>query len=320
MGLRHIGAGDPLPTLPSSARKSIQNRMSSGVLTLPELQLEPLVRAYAQARARQRLQASFAGAILVVFLIASFFLAEVRPTVLIQHADRMTDYIARIFHLENHQPVWSDPREWFWGFSKWTKLIGETITIAYLGTALGALGAYLQSFFAAENLVSNRLAMYGVRRFLEFCRTVPELVFALLFVAAFGLGPLPGILAITIHTLGALGKQCSEVVENADMKTFEGVVAAGGSWVEAVRFAIVPQVMSNFASYGLLRFEINVRESAILGFVGAGGIGADLLVAVRRFYYSDVSAIVLMIIATVAILDLIAEQIRHRLIGGGHDR
>jgi phosphonate transport system permease protein len=115
--------------------------------------------------------------------------------------------------------------------------------------------------------------------------------------------------------LGALGKQFSEVVENADMKPFEGVTAAGSTWAEAVRFAILPQVLSNFASYGLLRFEINVRESAILGMVGAGGIGQELLVAVRRFYYSDVSAIVLMIIVTVAIIDMITGVVRHRLIG-----
>src|SRR5262249_23635087 len=109
--------------------------------------------------------------------------------------------------------------------------------------------------------------------------------------------------------------QFSEVVENADMKPFEGVAAAGSTWAEGVRFAILPQVLSNFASYSLLRFEINVRESAILGMVGAGGIGQELLVAVRRFYYSDVSAIVLMIIATVALFDIMTGVVRHRLIG-----
>jgi phosphonate transport system permease protein len=144
---------------------------------------------------------------------------------------------------------------------------------------------------------------------------VPELVFALLFVQVFGLGPFAGVLAVALHTLGAIGKLYYEVVENADMKPFEGVVAAGGTWPEALRFAILPQVASNFASYGLLRFEINVRGAAIMGFVGAGGIGQDLLEAVQKFYYSDVSALLLIIIGTVMLIDLGTERLRHYLIG-----
>ena len=127
-----------------------------------------------------------------------------------------------------------------------------------------------------------------------------------------GLGPLPGVLALAIHTMGALGKLFSEVVENIDMKPVEGVTATGASWVQTVRFAVLPQVLSNFVSYGLLRFEINVRGAAVMGFVGAGGIGQDLLEAIRKFYYSDVSAILVLIIVTVAVIDLLTERIRHR--------
>jgi len=100
----------------------------------------------------------------------------------------------------------------------------------------------------------------------------------------------------------------------------EGAIAAGASWPKMVRFAVVPQVTSNFASYGLLRFEINVREASIMGFVGAGGIGQDLVEAIRKFYYSDVSAILLLIIAAVMIIDLVTEQVRHRLLGVGGGR
>jgi phosphonate transport system permease protein len=99
------------------------------------------------------------------------------------------------------------------------------------------------------------------------------------------------------------------------MKPFEGVVAAGGRWTDAIRYAIVPQIISNFASYGLLRFEINVRGAAIMGFVGAGGIGQDLLEAVQKFYYSDVSALLVIIIATVMVIDLFTERLRHHMIG-----
>jgi phosphonate transport system permease protein len=184
-----------------------------------------------------------------------------------------------------------------------------------MGTIIGAIGGFLLCFIAAKNTAVSQWSRFAARRFLEFCRTVPEIVFALIFVVAFGLGPLPGVLAIAIHTIGALGKLFSEVVENIDMKPVEGLTSTGASWTETMRFAVVPQVLSNFTSYALLRFEINVRGAAVMGFVGAGGIGQDLIEAVRKFYYSDVSAILLMIVAAVMIIDLVTERIRHSLLG-----
>ncbi len=186
--------------------------------------------------------------------------------------------------------------------------------MAYLGTLFGAIGGFVLCFLASANLVRNKAVIFLTRRFLEFCRTVPDVVFALIFVFAFGLGPVPGVLAISIHTAGALGKLFAEVVENIDMKPVEGLTATGATWVQRVRFGVVPQVLSNFASYGLLRFEINVRGAGVLGFVGAGGIGQEFLTAIRNFYYTDVSAILLMIIATVILIDLGTERIRHRLL------
>ena len=132
---------------------------------------------------------------------------------------------------------------------------------------------------------------------------------------AFSLGPLPGILALAIHTTGALGKLFAEVVENVDMKPVDGVLATGGHWLHKVRFAVLPQVASNFASYALLRFEINVRGAAVLGFVGAGGIGQTLLEVIRKFYYADVSALLVLIISTVMVIDALTERVRHRLLG-----
>jgi phosphonate transport system permease protein len=141
-----------------------------------------------------------------------------------------------------------------------------------------------------------------------------------MFVSAFGLGPLAGILAIGIHTFGTLGKLFTEAIENIDMKPVEGVHSTGSRFIETVRFGALPQVMSSFASYTLLRFEINVRSGSVVGMVGAGGIGQDLFVAIRKFYYTDVSAILLMIIVCVAIIDLVTERIRHRLSGQGEHR
>jgi phosphonate transport system permease protein len=209
----------------------------------------------------------------------------------------------------------ADFAEWFWNWDGWLWLLAETLLVAYVGTFLGATIGFVLCFVASANLMKNAVARAVVRRSLEFCRTVPEIVFALLFVYALGLGPVPGVLAIAIHTVGALGKQFAEVVENIDMNPVDGVRATGASWVEQVRYAVVPQVLSNLVSYTLLRFEINVRGASVMGFVGAGGIGKELLSSIRQFYYSDVSAILLMIIATVFVIDLLTERLRHRLIG-----
>jgi phosphonate transport system permease protein len=143
---------------------------------------------------------------------------------------------------------------------------------------------------------------------------VPDIVFALIFVVAFGLGPLPGVLALAIHTTGALGKLFAEVVENVSLKPIEGLAATGATWIGQIRFGVLPQVLSNFASYALLRFEINVRGAAVIGFVGAGGIGEELIVAIRKFYYADVSAILVMIVVCVMAIDLVSERLRHRLL------
>ena len=123
------------------------------------------------------------------------------------------------------------------------------------------------------------------------------------------------MLAIAIHSAGALGKLYSEQVENIDMKPVEGIRSTGAGWMSCMRFAVIPQVLPGFASYTLLRFEINVREASVMGFVGAGGIGQELVVAVRKFFYSDVSAILVMIIVTVFIIDIGTGWLRGRLFG-----
>ncbi len=271
--------------------------------------------AYAQAVALKRRQLWLGLLLLAVLVLLSGHVAEISFSKLYQQIGGFSSYIDRISHLENGRPVISDPAEWFWGWKKWLALMGETLLMAYLGTLLGATAAFVLCFMASQNLTKSKGVVFFTRRLLEFCRTVPELVFALIFVVAFSLGPLPGILALAIHTAGALGKLFAEVVENIDMKPVDGVVATGGNWFHKIRFAVLPQVASNFASYALLRFEINVRGASVLGFVGAGGIGQTLLEVIRKFYYADVSALLIMIIATVMVIDAVTERIRHKLIG-----
>lgn len=289
--------------------------MASTIRLLPDAQIGALAAGYRWLR-RRRIAAALPMVVLLGVLIAlAAWSAEIDPGKLWRRIGAFASYFQRIFTLEDGRPTWSDPVEWYWGIAKWLRALGETLVIAYVGTVLGAAGALALSFLAASNLMRGKMVVFAARRALEFCRTVPEIVFALIFVVAFGLGPVPGVLALAVHTLGALGKQFAEVLENIDMKPFEGLRATGCNWIQAVRFAALPQVLANLASYTLLRFEINVREAGVMGFVGAGGIGQDLLEAVRKFYYSDVSAMLLLIVATVAVIDMLTEQLRHRLTG-----
>jgi phosphonate transport system permease protein len=282
---------------------------------LPPQRAAALVGQYAAERAGARRRTVAGLAVLAALTGLASYAAEVRPGVLAANIGNFTSYLAAILPTLRPDHLGTDLADWYWGLPKWLGLLGETLLMAYLGTLLGALGGFVLCFVAADNLVRNRPLRFAAKRFLEVCRTVPEIVFALIFVIAFGLGPMVGVLALSIHTAGALGKLFAEVVENIDMKPVEGLTGTGATWVETVRFAVLPQVLSNFASYGLLRFEINVRGAGVMGFVGAGGIGQELLTAIRNFYYSDVSAILLMIVLTVFAIDLGTEKLRHHLIG-----
>jgi phosphonate transport system permease protein len=289
--------------------------MSAAVSILPGPQLAALNDAYRKAVARKRMRMALAAVVFAAALLAACVGAEVNLRTLFTYIGNFVSYFDRILTLESGARVWTDIPEWFWGWNKWLWLLGETILISYVGTLSGALLGFALSFVAAENTSPSAWLRFVVRRFMEFCRTVPDIVFALIFVIAFGLGPMAGVLAITIHCVGALGKQYSEMVENIDMKPVEGIRSTGAGWISCMRFAVLPQVTAGFASYSLLRFEINVRGASVMGFVGAGGIGQELIVAIRKFYYSDVSAILLLIILTVFVIDIGTGWARQRLFG-----
>jgi phosphonate transport system permease protein len=288
--------------------------MAMQIPAISPSRLSELDASYRSAVADRRRRTLFGFGLLAVVIVASGWVGEVNVPAVFENGSRFFSYIGRIFTLDSGQFVLTDPVEWYWGLGRWLRLIGETVVIAYLATIFGGIAAFILSFLAARNLTHNASVRFVARRFLEFCRTVPEIVYAMIFVVALGLGPLPGVLALTIHTTGALGKLFFEVLENADDKPLEGMVSTGANWFTSLRFAILPQVISNFTSYALLRFEINVREGAIMGAVGAGGIGQDLLEAIRKFYYPDVSAMLVLLIITVSLIDYGTEKIRYRLI------
>jgi phosphonate transport system permease protein len=288
----------------------------------PSLRVAQLAEDYASEVAAKRRRFLLYGAGLALVILVAGWMAEVDLAQFIFNIHKFPSYIGRILVLDSGASagriVLFDIPGWFWGLGKWLKLMADTLLIAYVATLVGAVLGFIASFYAAGNLGVSAPLRFAVRRFLEFCRTVPELVFALIFVLAFGLGPIAGVIAIIVHTTGALGKLFYEVLENIDQKPVEGLFSSGASWTKSMRFAVLPQVLPNFVSYALLRFEINVRGASIMGFVGAGGIGQDLIEAIRKFYYPDVSAILLLIISTVAVIDLFTERIRHRFIAQVH--
>jgi len=193
--------------------------------------------------------------------------------------------------------------------------MAETINIAILSTLIGLVFGFILCFLAARNIMPNPVVRGVARRVMEILRAFPEVVIAGFFLAILSLGPVPAIIAVSIHTIGALGKMFYEVVENADMKADEGLRAAGGSWFERVWFAIVPQVMPNFMSYFLLRLEINVRASTIIGAVGGGGIGELLRLSISQGHEAKTLAIVLLLLATIIAVDRFSAWLRKRLTG-----
>lgn len=204
---------------------------------------------------------------------------------------------------------------WFYAWDRWLLLLWESIEIAILATALGGTAGFLLSFVAARNLGPRWLGVL-TRRFLEFLRTLPDIIVALVLVQAFGPGAAAGVMAIALHTTGALGKLMSEVHENIDMRPLEGVRASGGNWLHAMRFGVVPQILPNFLSYALLRLEINIAAAAAVGYVGAGGIGQELVVAIEKLRFDDALAIILMVIVLIFVIDLASERLRRMLSGG----
>jgi phosphonate transport system permease protein len=193
--------------------------------------------------------------------------------------------------------------------------LAESVAMAFLGTFLAALVAVPLGFLGANNMVLNGLARFSLRRVFDGFRGVDSLIWALAYVRAVGLGPLAGVLAIFTADFAVLAKLYAEAIENAEKKQVEGVTAAGASRSLAIRFGVLPQVLPVMLAQALYFFESNTRSAAILGVVGAGGIGLQIAERIRVRHWDEVAFIILLMIATVALIDWISGRIRRRLIG-----
>jgi len=203
-------------------------------------------------------------------------------------------------------------------FAEFFPSLIETINIAAVSTLVGALIAAFLSLLASRGIARWPRMIPVFRRTMDALRAIPEIVIALVLIYVLGGGPVPAVIAIAFHTGGALGKLFSEVGENADLKPIEGLASVGATWGQKMWLGVIPQVAPNWLSYTLLRFEINVRASAILGFVGEGGIGHDLKLAMQwgQGKYDQVVAIFLLLFITIVIIDRISDHYRAKIVKG----
>ena len=207
--------------------------------------------------------------------------------------------------------IWTSWEE----FSEILNGLGETLAIAFLGTVLGAVIAFPLSFLGAKNINRFTFWRHTTRRGFDVIRAFETLILALIFIRAFGLGPLAGILAITVSEIGTFAKLFSEAIENTSERPVDGVKASGGSRLQQIRFGIMPQVNPVILSILLYNFESNVRSGTILGIVGAGGIGFLLSDRIAAYRWGEAWSIIFLIIAMVYVIDWLSGIVRQRLIG-----
>ena len=207
-----------------------------------------------------------------------------------------------------------DPGSWTEAL-KYLHALGETVSIAFLGTLGGALLALPISLLAARNVVANRIVHILTRRSLDTIRGVDTLIWALIWVGVVGLGPFAGILAVICSDFGSFGKLFSEAIEAADKNPAEGVRSAGGSHLHGVRFGLLPQVFPILLSQVLYYFESNTRSATIIGIVGAGGIGLQLAEQIRVLEWQKVSFLILLILVAVSAIDWLSGKLRFAIIG-----
>lgn len=305
-------------SLTEAATGSLSARVTqSGLLHTSEAEnaRQRFVQNFAQHRRERRMQWVIGICVLALLIGVSAVLGEVDLVHLWKRLPRFASYFGRMVPEIAWATLWVDLARWYWNVSVWLAALWQTILIAIYATLLGVVFGYVASFFAARNLSPGSKSIFISRRIMETARTVPELVFAVLFVYSFGLGPLAGVLAIGLHSMGALGKLFADVAENTDLEQVKGVRSTGASWAQTMVFGATPQVLPDYLSYALLRFEINVRAASILGFVGAGGIGQELYTAVKSFHHTDISAIALMLLVAVIAIDSFCSWLRGRIIG-----
>ncbi len=250
----------------------------------------------------------YAGAIaLILPLLAGLYLFDFSPARILNGLTRL----GMIFSFMFPPYIWTTWQEW----GDVLVGLGQTISMAFLGTLLGALVAFPLAFLGAKNIVPLGWVRLSTRRGFDALRAVEQIVLALIFIRAFGLGPLPGVFAIAVSEIGTFAKLFSEAIENTSRKPIDGVLASGGGPLQTIRLAILPQAMPVILSIMLYNFESNTRSGTILGIVGAGGIGFLLADRIAAYRWPEAWTIIFLIVAVVYAIDLSSAWLRGRIIG-----
>ena len=270
--------------------------------------------AYLELVRRRRLYGSIILILFLVLMASGFQLAQSR------NAGTFWDGLPMVFSFPSEviSEAWEKRANVPGIFWAHIPSLIETINIAAVSTLIGGLVAMGLALLSTRGLARWPRLTGVFRRMMDASRAIPEIVIALVLIYILGGGPVPAVAAIALHTAGALGKLFSEVAENADLKPVEGLTSVGATWGQKMWLGVIPQVAPNWLSYTLLRFEINVRASAILGFVGAGGIGYDLKIAMQwgQGRYDLVVSIFLLLFLTIVVIDRISDHARMRLVKG----
>ena len=269
---------------------------------------------YMRLTRRKRTYNTIFIALFVALMAAGFWTADDRNAGgFFDGIHRFFDFPAEVLGEASHKLA-----EFPAHFVKFFPALIETLNIAAAATLTGALVAMVLSLLATRGLALWPRAIPLFRRMMDIMRAVPEIVIALVLIFLLGGGPVPAMIAIAFHTGGALGKLFSEVNENASLKPVEGLQSVGATWAQRMALGVIPQVSPNYLSYALLRFEINIRASAILGFVGAGGIGYELKNAMSwgKGKYDEAAAIFLLLFLTIVVVDQLSSVLRDRLTHG----
>lgn len=239
--------------------------------------------------------------IMIAGLFISINVTNTQISVLFKNWDQFADIFVQISH-----PDWS------YLSVIWPKLI-ETIKMAVLGTVIGSVVAFIYSLSIARNIVKNK-AVTGVLRFImNIIRTIPDLLLGAVFVAIVGIGPVAGVVALAVVTFGIVVKLFYESIETIDPGPIEALTAVGANKLQIIHHAVMPQIMTYFISYVLYAFEINVRASTVLGYIGAGGIGLNLQQTLQVFNYAQTGTIIIVIIVVVVLIDYVSSKSREAL-------
>ncbi|MGR3455252.1 phosphonate ABC transporter, permease protein PhnE [Pseudooceanicola sp.] len=276
--------------------------------------LRDIREEYLALTRRKRLYSGILLSVFVALMVSGFMIADDR------NAGGFWDGFTNVFDFPKivTAEAWEKRGELPAHVVEFFPALLETINIAAVSTLIGTMIAIVLSMLSTRGLARWPRLIPVFRRTMDVMRAVPEIVIALILIFVLGGGPVPAMIAIAFHTSGALGKLFSEVNENASLKPVEGLASVGANWSQRMVLGVVPQVSPNYLSYALLRFEINIRASAILGFVGAGGIGYELKNAMTwgQGQYDESAAIFLMLFFTIIAVDQISSVVRHRLTFG----